>query len=66
MLTPVDAGELVAILSAGAYGAVQANEYNSRPMAPEVLVDGSRFAVVRARPSYEEMLGRDIVPDWLG
>ena len=41
------------------------SEYNSRPLIPEVLVDGDRFAVIRARPSYEEMLARDTVPDWL-
>ena len=58
-------GELVAFRSAGAYGAVMASEYNSRPLVPEVLVSGDRFAVIRARPSYEEMLARDSVPDWL-
>jgi diaminopimelate decarboxylase len=57
--------DLIAFRSAGAYGAVMASEYNSRPLIPEVLVDGDRFAVVRARPSYEEMLARDQVPDWL-
>ena len=59
------ADDLIAFRSAGAYGAVMASEYNSRPLIPEVLVDGDRFAVVRARPSYEEMLARDSVPDWL-
>jgi len=59
------ADDLVAFRSAGAYGAVMASEYNSRPLIPEVLVDGDRFAVVRARPSYDEMLARDSVPDWL-
>jgi len=42
-----------------------ASEYNSRPLVPEVLVEGDQFAVIRARPSYDEMLARDIVPDWL-
>jgi len=59
------AEDLVAFRSAGAYGAVMASEYNSRPLIPEVLVDGDRFAVVRSRPSYEEMLARDAIPDWL-
>jgi diaminopimelate decarboxylase len=59
------ADDLVAFRSAGAYGAVMASEYNSRPLIPEVLVDGDRFALIRARPSYEEMLARDILPDWL-
>ncbi|HHC29465.1 MAG TPA: diaminopimelate decarboxylase [Rhodobacterales bacterium] len=61
----VQAQDLIAFRSAGAYGAVMASEYNSRPLIPEVLVDGDRFAVIRARPSYDEMLARDTVPDWL-
>jgi diaminopimelate decarboxylase len=64
-LPPLAAGELVAFMSAGAYGAAMASEYNTRPLVPEVLVDGDRFAVIRARPSYEEMLGRDLTPDWV-
>ena len=59
------AGDLVAFRSAGAYGAVMASEYNTRPLIPEVLVDGDRFAIIRARPSYEEIIARDHVPDWL-
>ncbi len=59
------AGDLIAFRSAGAYGAVMSSEYNSRPLIPEVLVSGDRFAVVRARPTFEEMLARDTVPDWL-
>ena len=62
----VAAGDLIAIMSAGAYGAVQAGTYNSRPLVPEVLVDGDRFHVIRPRPSYEELLGLDSMPDWLG
>jgi len=65
MLTEMQAGDLLAFRSAGAYGAVMASEYNSRPMVPEVLVKGDQFAVVRARPSYEEMLKRDILPGWM-
>ena len=58
-------GELVAFRSAGAYGAVMSSEYNSRPLIPEVLVNGSRFDVVRPRPTYDDMLKRDVIPDWL-
>ncbi len=58
-------GDLVAFRSAGAYGAVMASEYNSRPLIPEVLVRGDQFAVIRARPSLEEMLARDSIPEWL-
>jgi diaminopimelate decarboxylase len=58
-------GDLVAFRSAGAYGAVMASEYNTRPMIPEVLVKGDQFAVIRARPSYDEILNRDSIPEWL-
>ncbi len=61
----VQADDLVAFRSAGAYGAVMASEYNSRPLIPEVLVDGDQFAVIRARPTYEEMISRDTLPAWL-
>ena len=65
-MPPLGAGDLVAFRSAGAYGAVMASEYNSRPLVPEVLVSGDHFAVVRARPSFDEMLNRDTIPEWLG
>ena len=59
------AGDLVAFRSAGAYGAVMASEYNTRPLIPEVLVNGDHFAVIRARPSFDEILNRDSIPSWL-
>ncbi|MBK0399385.1 diaminopimelate decarboxylase [Limibaculum sp. M0105] len=65
-LPPVAAGEMVAFRSAGAYGAVMSSEYNSRPLVPEVLVNGAEFAVVRPRPTYDEMLARDRLPPWVG
>jgi diaminopimelate decarboxylase len=52
-------------MSAGAYGAVLSSEYNSRPLVPEVLVNGDRWAVVRKRPSYEEMWAREPRAEWL-
>jgi diaminopimelate decarboxylase len=58
-------GDLVAFRSSGAYGAVMASEYNSRPLVPEVLVRGDQFAVIRPRPTYEEMISRDTVPEWV-
>jgi diaminopimelate decarboxylase len=61
----VGAGDLVAFRSAGAYGAVMASEYNSRPLIPEVLVNGDQFAVIRERPTFDEMLSRDKLPSWL-
>ena len=53
------AGDLVAFRSAGAYGAVMSSEYNTRPLIPEVLVKGDQFAVIRERPSFEEIINRD-------
>ncbi len=64
-LPPFAAGDLVAFMSAGAYGASMGSEYNSRPLAPEVLVKGGEFAVVRPRPTYEEMLARETTAPWL-
>ncbi|MDI1282735.1 MAG: diaminopimelate decarboxylase [Brevundimonas sp.] len=64
-LPPLEAGDLVAFMGAGAYGAVMASEYNSRPLVPEVLVDDGRWAVVRARPTYAQMLAREPKADWL-
>ena len=65
VMPPVEAGDLIAFRSAGAYGAVMASEYNSRPLIPEVLVKEGEFAVVRRRPTLEEMIDRDQVPSWL-
>ena len=59
------AGDLLAIMTAGAYGAVQASTYNSRRLVPEVLVRGSDYAVIRPRPSYEDMLKAETLAPWL-
>ncbi|WP_321344086.1 diaminopimelate decarboxylase [Breoghania sp.] len=59
------AGDLIAVYSAGAYGAVQSSTYNSRRLVPEVMVNGDQFAVIRPRPSYEDLISLDRVPDWL-
>ena len=64
-LQRLEDGDLVAFRSAGAYGAVMASEYNSRPLIPEVLVKGDQFAVIRPRPTLEEMINRDTIPSWL-
>ena len=64
-LPRLKAGDLISIGTAGAYGAVQAGTYNSRLLVPEVLVDGDRFHVVRPRPTYDELIGLDSIPDWL-
>jgi diaminopimelate decarboxylase len=61
----VKAGDLIAIMTAGAYGAVQANTYNTRLLVPEVLVNGDDHAVVRPRPTYDEQIGLDRIPGWL-
>ncbi|MCA6236198.1 MAG: diaminopimelate decarboxylase [Phenylobacterium sp.] len=65
MLPPLETGDLVAFMSAGAYGASMSSEYNSRLLVPEVLVRGADWAVVRPRPTYEEMLARESRPTWL-
>ncbi|MCC7268050.1 MAG: diaminopimelate decarboxylase [Caulobacteraceae bacterium] len=65
-LPPFEPGDLLAFMTAGAYGAVMSSEYNSRPLVPEVLVKGREFAVVRRRPSYEEMLANEATAPWLG
>jgi diaminopimelate decarboxylase len=65
MLPPLAEGDLVAFRSAGAYGAVMSSEYNTRPLIPEVLVNGRDFAVIRTRPTFDEMINRDTIPAWL-
>lgn len=64
-MPPIRAGELVAFRSAGAYGAVMSSEYNTRPMIPEVLVHRDQFAVIRPRPTFDEIINRDTLPEWL-
>jgi diaminopimelate decarboxylase len=64
-LLELEAGDLACFMTAGAYGAVMSSEYNTRPMAPEVLVDGKDWAVVRKRPTYDEMFAREPEAPWL-
>lgn len=64
-LPPLDAGDLIAVMTAGAYGAVMSSTYNSRLLVPEVLVRGNDYAVVRPRPSYEDLIDLDKIPAWL-
>jgi diaminopimelate decarboxylase len=59
-------GDLLAIMSAGAYGAVQAGTYNSRLLVPEVLVKEAQWSVVRPRHTYDDLIGLDKIPPWLG
>ncbi len=61
----VAAGERIAFMSSGAYGAVLSSQYNARPLVAEVLVDGDQFALVRRRPSFDEMIQLEQMPDWL-
>jgi diaminopimelate decarboxylase len=65
MMPKLAAGDLVAFRSAGAYGAVMSSEYNSRALVPEVLVKDDQFAVIRPRPTFDEMINRDTIPEWL-
>lgn len=64
-LPPIAPGDVIALRSAGAYGASMSSEYNSRLLVPEVLVKGDRFEIVRRRPTFDEMLARERRPDWL-
>ena len=64
-LPEFNAGDLISVMTAGAYGAVLASEYNSRLLVPEVLVAGNRYSVTRPRPGYEEILARERLPNWL-
>ena len=63
--TRLESGDLVAFMSAGAYGAVMSNQYNSRPLCAEVLVKGEIAALVRKPPSFEELIANEVVPEWL-
>ncbi len=65
LMPPVKPGDLLAFRSAGAYGAVMSSEYNTRPLVPEVLVHGDQFAVIRPRPSFDDIINRDTIPEWL-
>ncbi len=64
-LAPLELGDLVAFRSAGAYGAVMSSEYNTRPLIPEVMVNGDRWAVIRPRPTFDDIINRDTIPEWL-
>jgi len=65
LLPLLEPDELIAFMSAGAYGAVMASTYNSRLLIPEVLVHGSDFAVVRPRTTFDDLIALDAIPDWL-
>ncbi|MGA0597622.1 diaminopimelate decarboxylase [Enterovirga sp. CN4-39] len=64
-MAEVKPGDLLAVMTAGAYGAVQAGTYNTRPLVPEIMVRGDRFSVVRPRQTYEDLIGMDRLPNWL-
>lgn len=64
-LPALNSGDLIAVMTAGAYGAVMASTYNTRPLVPEVLVKGQNACVVRPRESYQDLIGRDVLPSWL-
>jgi diaminopimelate decarboxylase len=64
-LPPLQSGDLVALMSAGAYGAAQASQYNSRPLAPEILVSGDKYRIIRRRPAYDEMIAAERNGGWV-
>jgi diaminopimelate decarboxylase len=61
----VAAGDLVAIMTTGAYGAVQASTYNTRPLLPEILVKGGEWAIVRPRQTIDALIAADRLAPWL-
>ncbi len=61
----IDPGGRLAVMTAGAYGAVMASNYNTRPLVPEVLVKGEQASVVRPRQTYDDLIGADRLPNWL-
>ena len=63
-MAKLEAGDLMAVMTAGAYGAVQSGTYNTRPLVPEVLVKGKQWAIIRARQTYEELIGLDTPAPW--
>lgn len=65
LMPPSVAGDLLAVMTAGAYGAVQAGTYNSRLLVPEVMVNGERWSVIRPRPGYDDLIALDKIPPWL-
>lgn len=64
LLPNLKEGDIIAFMSAGAYGAVMASEYNTRPLCPEVLVKGDEYSVVRRRPDFEHMVALEEIPEW--
>ena len=58
-------GNLIAFMTAGAYGSTMSSSYNTRPLVAEVMVRGRDFAVVRPRQTYEDLIGQDRLPAWL-
>lgn len=64
-LPEVQPGDLLAVMTTGAYGATLSSTYNTRLLIPEVLVNGAEAAVIRPRPTYDDLIGQDHVPDWL-
>jgi len=64
-MPPLAAGDLLAVRSTGAYGAVMSSTYNSRLLVPETMVNGAKHAIIRPRPDYDTLIGQDEVPGWL-
>jgi diaminopimelate decarboxylase len=64
-LPQVDPGELLAVMSAGAYGFAMSSNYNSRPRPPEILVRDDKFQVIRSRETYDDLLKGELIPDFL-
>jgi diaminopimelate decarboxylase len=64
-MPPLEPGDLVALMSSGAYGFSMASNYNSRPRPPEVLVKGKRYSVIRTRETFEDLMRGEVIPEFL-
>ena len=64
-LASINQGDRLVFMSAGAYGAVLSSQYNARPLAAEVIVNGDTFDVIRKRPSYDDIVALESAPSWL-
>ena len=64
-LPKIEQGDLIAFMSAGAYGATMSSTYNQRPLIAEVIVKGDEFAITRPRQTYEDLIGTDVKPSWV-
>ncbi|MDA8053419.1 MAG: diaminopimelate decarboxylase, partial [Deltaproteobacteria bacterium] len=64
LLSHIQEGDLLAVYSAGAYGFSMSSNYNSRPRAPEILVDKDKYCIIRQRETYDDLIAGEFIPEW--